>query len=415
MDSDSDVAIASFDALPPTLLRVIFLALPVDARAQAARVCRSWRAFLADPSLWHVLDMSYASGLAPLRVTENLVRGAVARAAGGLRIISLNYEFSMHGNEVLVNLVESDGAELQELTTGADLEVEEQLAAICAAAPKLQVLKACVVGECTELLPVLRNEPPYGPVRVSQLEVACESGPAVADVLALAAAVASHESLRNLSFEDLQSARGLNALVDAAAERRLVGLQFTSCAVDAETVPALVRLLQRGSLQSLEVNCEDFPEAPEESLPVLCAALRACRTLVCLKLSLSSDESANRHTFTELLDAAAALPELAELDLSESVVQDGEGAAVGRSFGVLLGANLPKLHTLTVHTCFLGDEGVAAMLDGLATNVHLRYLDCERENDLSEAFKRRRLEPALAALEARAEALMRAELDSLRV
>jgi hypothetical protein len=51
----------------------------------------------------------------------------------------------------------------------------------------------------------------------------------------------------------------------------------------------------------------------------------------------------------------------------------------------------------------------------LALPVELRWLDCERENDLSAAFKRRRLEPALAALEARAEVLMRAELDALRL
>jgi hypothetical protein len=65
-------------------LRVIMLALPVDARARAACVCRSWRAFLADTSLWQVLDLTPSGGVA-VRVTENLVRGAVARAAGRLR------------------------------------------------------------------------------------------------------------------------------------------------------------------------------------------------------------------------------------------------------------------------------------------------------------------------------------------
>jgi hypothetical protein len=78
--SDSDVANAPFDVLPEPALRVIFLALPVDARAQAACVCRAWRAFLADVSLWLQLDLTPSGGVAAERVTENLVRSAVARA-----------------------------------------------------------------------------------------------------------------------------------------------------------------------------------------------------------------------------------------------------------------------------------------------------------------------------------------------
>jgi hypothetical protein len=76
MASGSAVAVVRFDALPEPVLRVIMLALPVDARARAACVCRSWRAFLADSSLWQVLDLTRAGGVAAARVTENLVRGA---------------------------------------------------------------------------------------------------------------------------------------------------------------------------------------------------------------------------------------------------------------------------------------------------------------------------------------------------
>ena len=75
-------AVVRFDALPEEALRAIMLALPVDARAQAACVCRGWRAFLADVSLWQVLDLSPSGGVAARRVTENLARGAVARAGG---------------------------------------------------------------------------------------------------------------------------------------------------------------------------------------------------------------------------------------------------------------------------------------------------------------------------------------------
>jgi Leucine-rich repeat (LRR) protein len=69
--------------------------------------------------------------------------------------------------------------------------------------------------------------------------------------------------------------------------------------------------------------------------------------------------------------------------------------------GALLSANLPSLRTLSVTGCNLGDEGLALLLDGLAANTHLRKLDCPL-NDPSEAFKRNRLDPTLAALAARA-------------
>ncbi len=82
MASGSAVASAPFDVLPEEALRVFFLALPVDARARAACVCRSWRTLLLDSSLWQVLDLTRAGGVAAARVTENLVRGAVARAGG---------------------------------------------------------------------------------------------------------------------------------------------------------------------------------------------------------------------------------------------------------------------------------------------------------------------------------------------
>jgi hypothetical protein len=62
-------AVVRIHGLPELVLHVIMLALPVDARARAACVCRSWRALLADPSLWQVLVRSYSCwgrGSAPL-------------------------------------------------------------------------------------------------------------------------------------------------------------------------------------------------------------------------------------------------------------------------------------------------------------------------------------------------------------
>ena len=161
-------AVVRFDALPEPVLRVIMIALPVDARARAACVCRSWRAFLADPSLWHVLDLTPAGGVVAERVTENLVRGAVARAAGPLRILSINRMPSESLLEVILGFIVSDGAKLQEVNSKARLTVA-QLDAVFAAAPRLQVLNADVTDHCATLLPVLRNGSPYSRLRFSDL------------------------------------------------------------------------------------------------------------------------------------------------------------------------------------------------------------------------------------------------------
>jgi len=420
-------AVVRFDALPEPVMRVLFLALPVDARARAACVCRSWRAFLADPSLWQVLDLTPAGGLA-MRVTGNLMRGAVARAAGQLRtcphseyrgtparspavlraeltfctagVFSLNRVPGLGTHGLFLELIVSDGAELQQVNTDHWLSVL-QLEEVLAAAPLLQVLSTGVSGTCTELLPVLRNDPPFGPLRVSELERVDYGPPPAADVVALAAAVAAHDSLERLQLVDGHFAHGMNAMLHAAAECRVSWLSFGfNCVFDAESVHALARLLQRGSLTKLEVYSPDFPPSQETSMPVLCAALRTCRTLTHLKLHLSPLDEVSRHDFTELIEAAAAMPALSVLDLWRSTLEDPDDA--GRALGGLLRANLPNLRTLNVNACGLGDDGLAPLLDGLAANTHLRWLDC-RDNEPSEAFERDELMPALAALAARAE------------
>jgi hypothetical protein len=197
-------------------------------------------------------------------------------------------------------------------------------------------------------------------------------------------------------------ARGTNALVDAAAELRVAWFDMSSCEMDAETVPALARLLQRGSLTKLDVVCTDFPPDQEESMPVLCAALRACPTLSHLSILPNLLYDFSSRLFPELLDAAAALPALSVLDLSFSTPADT--VAAGRALGAFLAANPPSLRTLIVEGCELGDQGLAPLLDGLAANTHLRELVFdEAYENLSLAFKRDRLDPAMAALATRAE------------
>ena len=279
----------------------------------------------------------------------------------------------MDVRRLLFELILSDGAELERVSAAVYPNLEN-LQAVLAAAPRLQAFNTRVMGRSRELLPVLRSDPPYGPMQVSELLVFGRDASAE-DLHALAAAVAAHESLEGLDLYLVNSARELNALVDAAAERRVSDLQLDQCVVDDQTVPALARLLQLSSLTNLDIVCADFPH--EESVPVLCTALRACHTLTHLKLCVTPPDGANRHTVKDLIDAAAELPALCELDLCGSKMLDhAAGNAAGRALGALLRADLPSFHTLIVNDCQIGQAGLVALLNGLAANTHLRKLEC---------------------------------------
>lgn len=387
------------DVLPEEALRVVMLALPVDSRARAACVCRGWRDLLVDASLWQVLDLTSA-GVAAGRVTEDLVRGAVARAAGHLRVLSYCRPVVWRARRSLVAVIESDGAELQQVITDTFLSIGE-LKRVSAAAPRLQVLSAGVSGECAELLPCLRNDPPYGPLRISAVQV-LPGRPVSAhgDVLALAAAMAAHESLKGAKLSmDRTFAPGLNAVLDAAAKQRFTWLCLDEYVdTDAETVPALARLLQRGSLTKLEVCCDGFPLASHASVLELCAALRACRALTHLTLFACPLERAHHRSVAAVLGAAAALPALCELSLRGWRVQNT--AVFGLALAALLAANLPSLRSLRVPDCGLGDDGMAPIMFFLEANTHLRELDCGG-NNLSEKFVRGCVAPARTALRGR--------------
>jgi hypothetical protein len=340
------IAVSHFDTLPNEAFHAIMLALPVDARARAACVCSAWRAFLADPEMRQVLDLTPAGGGAAEEQTENLVRDA-----GRLQALFLHHTPGLP--TLLLDMVRSHGSELQRLYTNY-LTIEDVLALFAAAPRLLMVSSQWVRSTCTELLPFLRN----GTLRATKLQLYRIPLDRVADGdwLALAGAVAAHQGLQELSLLSVRSVRGVNALVEAAAERGVSRLRLTRCALDGGSILALASLLQRGSLTTLAIFCdEDFPRA---HMPALWAALRACRTLEHLHLRFAPPRGATSRVFTELLDAVASLPALSELDLHRSRVQDP--VAAGHALGALLAANLPSLRILRVSYCNLGDEAMAA-------------------------------------------------------
>ena len=398
-------AVVRFDALPEPVLRILFLALPVDERSRAACVCRGWRAFLADSSLWQLLDLTPAGGVAPGRVTENLVRGAVARAGGTLRILRLPQArpHTQHGTlaqlRLLAEVVRSDGGSLREVHTPTHLSVI-QVAPLLTAAPHLHMRDASLEGTCEQLLGVMQRAGPLSRLDATAFEVFCSVPRAEASgatVVAVSAAVAQYEPLRSLIVSGGDCARGLNSLIDAAGERRVSRLWLRSCSMDDESYRALERMAAHNSLSRLALRGPGFPH--EHNVPRLCATLQACRALTELSLGMGLQGGAAPGTVTQLLAAAATLPSLLTLELFLCHFQDA--VATGHSLGAFLASNLPSLRRLNVQHCEIGDGGLAPLLDGLALNTHLHHLGCRQGNDVSEAFLRDRLEPALAVLAAR--------------
>ena len=386
-------------ALPEPVLRAIMLALPVDSRARCAVVCRALRDLLADVALWQELDLSPAGGLAPERVTRALVRGAAARAAGQLRVVDFGACISLPWND----LVTSNRTALRVVRFDRSLRFVD-VRWVLAEVPQLEVLELHVDGEPAELIRLLRNEAPFGPLRAIKVE-AYQRQSSRAEILALAAALAAHPWTDALTIYGSTNPdpAALNALLDAATVRRLSELAIHDSDLHAENVPSLSRVLLCGTLTKLEFAPEVFP-LDETCVAQLWAALLASRKLKHLCFWSPDWTAATHHVFAGLFSAAAALPALTELLVySYCAVSEQHKATAGQALGALLAANSPSLRRLDVEWCHLGDEGVAPLLEGLAQNTHLRSLECGY-NHVTETFERDVLEPAMAALAARADA-----------
>ena len=403
----------SFDALPEEALRVIFVALPVDARARAACVCRSWRAFLADVSLWLKLDLTAETGgVDAVRLEPTLTSGALARAGGKLRELSI---LSGAGHVAfLCAAIEGNCASLRRVNTDVHLEVEE-LGRVRAVAPRLEGLN--VRGTCRLLLPLLRREPPYEELLLNGLEVrmignggTVEDGEGQGgagedddlsdvDVLDLAAAVKKHETVTRLRILEARSSHWTHLLLDAVAGLRLTVLDTQWCSWDDDAFDSLVRVCEKGALATLKIlSCEPFSMY---DVPKLCRALRTCSALQQLRFCVDHPwVEIPCDTVSNLLRAARSMRALKVLDLSSCNLGWSRQAALtnGDELGAFLGANLWRLHTLKVEDCSLGDAGVELMLDGLAHNTHLRALYCGH-NNMSAEFEGR--VDALLALTAR--------------
>jgi hypothetical protein len=395
--------------LPHALVLLIFSLLPVDVRARCACVCRGWRAVLREGSLWTRLDVSRTSGVA-LAVSDALLRGAAARAGGGLQTLDVSGSDEVSGEALLAVATANAGA-LRELRIchGVNVLVNrappdtlqvDAAEALLRAVPQLRVLDADVhCGSVADARRALRAEGLLLALRIHALRVRGH-GAAEADVLALPADVAAHAWLQELLLIGVvQTPAWLDAVVDTALERRLTALAFAQCGLNSESAPALARLLGGSALTHLRVtgtgHTTEPPLLDAPAAALLAGALRANTTLTSLNLQAVRFWNDAAAAIT-LLGALTAHPSLRVLILSFNEVHEPDTAAAGAALGALLAANAPALTELDVAICMLGDAGMGPLFEALPHNTHLRTLRCVR-NDSTEVFAHDVLLPAARA------------------
>jgi hypothetical protein len=253
---------------------------------------------------------------------------------------------------------------------------------------------------------MLRNEAPFGPLRVRFLNVVNEPQAEEddeelvddVDLLALADAMRQHASMEGvwLQHTPLDTPAVLDAFIDAALMRRFQNLELDHCSLSPASVPALVRLLGSTTLTHLAIINYDrqLLDAPAAAA-LLAGALRANTALRWLQLDavrLWNDADAG----AAVMAALTPHPSLQQLFLTGNHVDVDDAAAVGAALGALIAANAPALRVLNASWCSLGNVGLAPLIRALPHNTHLREFGCQG-NDMSEKFARDIFLPAIRA------------------
>jgi hypothetical protein len=390
---------ASFVSLLRVLQHAILRRVPADARARCACVHTGWRAAVEDVSLWTRLDLSLASGVT-CTVDDAALRGASGLARGTLTALDVSFREHVTHDELLAVVTSNAGA----LT---ELRVQDWGEQGCApltcpnteelllAAPLLRAFDADVNVSATEALHMLRNEAPFGPLRVRHLEADFREAEA-GDIAEVTAAIAAHASLSSvhLSSARLDVPGALDAVVDAALVRRLSVVIFYFCRLSPASAPALARLLDGGALTELTIVNAGVQLLDAPAAALLGDALRANSTLTGLRL-FGVDLWADAAAAVALLGALTGHVSLRCLELAHDRENAEHAVAlIGPALGVLVAANTPALKELSLVYFSLGDAGMRPLLEALPQNTHLARLQCV-ENGLSAAFARDVLLPAV--------------------
>jgi hypothetical protein len=343
---------------------------------------------LRERNLWLRLDLSPASGGLACPATDALLHAAAARAAGSLQSLDVT-DCTEITYEALRAVAAANAGALRELRACGNLE-PVQVEALLHAAPQLRMLEVPVGGTLDEARSVLRNDPPFGPVRVRRLRVyGGDFGED--DVLMLAADMSAHVWLMALKLfhMPLNTPAVLDAVVDAALAHRLSSLELEVCGLAPASAPALARLLGGGALTALSINTCGLRWLDDSAVAVLGDALRASSTLTSLSLLGLWNEQAVSAALLRALTGHLSLQVLAVHGLLYF-------AHAGAALGELVAADAPSLVDLDASRCYLGDVGLGPLFEALPHNTHLRTLNC-CDNFVTEAFMRDRLLPAVRA------------------
>jgi bacterioferritin-associated ferredoxin len=400
-------ASAALAPLPHAVAVRILASLPPETRLRCAAVCRGWRATLADASIWTRLDLSPARDVGRYRIfnpcCDAQFSRVAARAQGGLEALDVS-ECARISDAALHAAVAANAATLRELRACSGLFSRKALKtatlkALLQAAPALRELRAHVTCDSVpDALRMLRNEPPFGPLRIDKLKVECDAASHTPDAMhELAAAVATHASLHGLSISDapLGVLAALHALADALlAHSALRHLTLERCNLGPLCAPALARIAGGGSpLWTFRLE-QAQPLLDTHAAVLLQNALRTNSTLLGLGIT-DSAIWANPLAAVVLVNAVADHPSLQSLSFTMSW-ECADNALVGAALGSLIAANAPALQHLDVTGSGLDDAALGPLIDALASNTHLRTLDLSY-NEMSEALVRDRLLPALRA------------------
>lgn len=377
---------ASFASLPHPLQLRIALLCPADQRVRMTFVCAEWRAALSEPLFWADVNLSPSSGACD--VTDGLLRVLAAKARGEMRSLDVS-RLAEHEGGRTASPVLSDAALLHAVTANArslqrlrvrcvgdwETVLLGRLRPLLTAVPRLQRLEADVHCTPAESTAVLRNEAPFGALRLRRLWL-LPWGDDVQAVLTLADALPAHASLEELVLDraPLRTPAVFDALVHAALSARLTGLRLKDCALSPTSLAGLTRLLRDGRLAALDVRCGGLM-LEEGRVPALCAALRSSTTLTSLGLS-SASLWRSAAVGVAVMDELVGHPTVQSLSLSENRVDYGSRTTAGAALGRLVAADAPALTALDVSGCSLGDHGLGSLVRALPGNTHLRKLDC---------------------------------------
>jgi hypothetical protein len=389
--------------LPLPLVLHIFSLLSVDARACAACVSRGWYTTLLERSLWARLNLSPSSGVR-VRVTDAVLAGAAAKACGQLAELDVS-DCPRVSFEALLAAVQANGGALRELRIcSRDYFARQNLDAVrieqlLLAAPQLATLFADARSHeisVPDARRMLRNEPPFQPLRLRALGVGFPAHADEASMLTLAADMAAHASLECVGLEraPLHTLAALDALVDAALARQMRSVSLWGCSVMPAVAPALVRLFSSGALAELSI-LEQAQLLDGPSAALLGDALRANSTITKLCFS-DAGFWRDPDAAATLLRALTGHASLRKLMLFNNNLAALHNTVAGAALGALIAADAPALTELDLSFNRLHDAALRPLFEALPANAHLRTLNVSL-NNMSEAFARRQLLPAVRA------------------